>query len=90
VPDVEGTLAITDFLETVAAKLVYANEELGTDNLTVEKCGRIFSVLAHESSLRPSSRTAPSFFATFGERSDDLTPSSSGSVTLRNQFPVLA
>jgi hypothetical protein len=81
-PDVEGTLAITDFLETVAAKLaldwasrqlsmVYANEELGADNLTVEEYGRIFSALAYESSLRLNSGTAPSFFAIFEERSDD-------------------
>jgi hypothetical protein len=96
-PDVEGTLAITDFLETVAAKLapdwasrqlstVYANEELGADNLTVEEYGRIFSALAHESSLRSNSGTAPSFFATFGERSDDQTPSSSRSA---NSCPCL-
>jgi hypothetical protein len=78
-PDVKGTLAITDFLETVTAKLalnwasrqlstVYVNKELRVDNLTVKEYKRIFFALAHKSSLCLNSRIAPSFFATFKER----------------------
>jgi hypothetical protein len=50
---------------------MYANKELKADNLTIKEYRRIFFALAYKSLLRSNSKTVPSFFAIFEERSDD-------------------
>jgi hypothetical protein len=82
VAEVEGTMAITDFLEAVGTKLapdwasrqladVFTAQELGESVKTLDEFGRIYAALSHESSLRANQKgIAPSFFATLGESSD--------------------
>ena len=79
IPDVEGSLAIRDFLDAVSEKLapdwgraqliqIIGNDELGIPNKTLDQYGNWFSALAHESSTRSNSR-ALAIFATLGSGS---------------------
>ena len=83
VPDVQGPLAIRDFLTAVSEKLapdwgrtqlieVIGADELGTRHRTLDQYGNWFSALAHENTLRANTR-APAIFATIGDR-DSETP----------------
>ena len=82
IPDIEGTVAIIDFLDAVSklapswaskelADVVTA-DELGLPSKTLDQYGRVFMALLHENSNRSSGKSAPpAFFATLGHRSDD-------------------
>ena len=103
VAEVEGTIAITDFLEAVGTKLspdwasrqladVFTAQELGESVKTLDEFGRIFAALSHESSLRANQKGGvPSLFATLGGRSDrtDKAKTSSSFDNTKHACPCL-
>lgn len=80
IPEVLGSLAISDFLKAISQKmqpkwgadellLFYKNDELGTATYTLDQYGTLFSRMAFESS-KAKAGNGPSIFATLGERRD--------------------
>jgi hypothetical protein len=99
IPELEGSIAIYDFLNAVSAKLapdwatralsdLITAEELGQPHQTLDEYGRIFTALNHENSLRHGQKgVVPSLFATLGNRSDR--PNSSFNERKEHSCPCL-